>query len=32
MLFSEHYDMLNNMWEEVCVQVQEDMGWAYLNR
>ncbi len=29
MLFSEDCDMLNNMWEEVCVQVQEDMGWAW---
>ncbi len=29
MLFSEQCDMLNDMWEEVCVQVQEDMGWAW---
>ncbi len=29
MLFSEHCNMLHNMWEEVCVQVQEDMGWAW---
>lgn len=29
MLFSETCDMLNDMWEEVCVQVQEDMGWAW---
>jgi hypothetical protein len=29
MLFSEDCDMLHNMWEEVCVQVQEDMGWSW---
>ena len=29
MLFSENCDILYNMWEEVCVQVQEDMGWAW---
>ena len=29
MFFSENCDILGNMWEEVCVQVQEDMGWAW---
>ena len=29
MMFSEDCDLLANMWEEVCVQVQEDMGWAW---
>jgi hypothetical protein len=28
-LFSENCDLLDNMWEEVCVQAQEDMGWAW---
>ena len=28
-LFSENCDILHNMWEELCVQVQEDMGWAW---
>ena len=29
MFFSENCDLLDNMWEEVCVQVQEDMGWSW---